>query len=422
MRNLLESTLGNHSIYKARRQEFETGEKIPFRVSPKPLELTASQTREMHAIGADVTNYFGAVDQLYRTDGRVQSLLNTGKPEIFLTDQTRPTDYLFVRPDLIITPSGFSICEVETSPFGLALAEILNRGYRQAGFETLVGDGTLPEYVQANTPIEGSIIYSKKTSSYSGQMTFLADEVFSGEGRSWQARHVEEPEEDESTTIYRGFYLSESLSDAHVGPLLAGQMAEGKKLLPSPTPHMEEKANLALIWDRRFEPYFQTELGQGAFNHLRDVIPPTWIVGQEEHFALGLPHGIASTVDLATLSRAKRAYVVKPSGFGENASWAEGVSFLHQQSPDRAKASIQKAAEDTAGLHVVQEFRKGAKVPLTYQGPQGEEIPMQARIRLTPYFSVAHGQEGQLVAIKATGCENTDFIHASSASINTAVS
>lgn len=43
---------------------------------------------------------------------------------------------------------------------------------------------------------------------------------------------------------------------------------------------------------------------------------------------------------------------------------------------------------------------------------------MQGRVRLTPYFTP---ENGKLVAIKATACENTDYIHAASNSINTAV-
>jgi len=420
MRSRLEAVVGDHSIYTARRKEFDTGQKIPFRVSSVPLELSSSQTREVGTIGRDTASYLLAVDALYRTDERVRAILDTGKPEIFLTDDSRPSQYLSIRPDLIITPKGFSLCEIETSPFGLALAEVLNRGYRQEGFETLVGDNVLSEHVQAQTPIEGTIVYSTKTQSYAGQMTFLADEVFSGEGRNWQALHASDMRGETRPDIYRGFYLAESLTDPDVESLLHRQMTNGGVLLPSPTPHMEEKANLALIWDKRFEEYFKRELGEGAFNHLREVIPPTWVVGYEEFFAPGMPHGISTSVDLATLSQAKRAFVVKPSGFGTNTSWAEGVKFLHKQSAANASAILQGAAQDRSGLHVIQEFRPGVKVPMYYE-KDGQQIPMQAKIRLTPYYSLAPGQEGTLVAIKATGCENTDFLHASSVSINTAV-
>lgn len=162
MRSQLEAAAGGYTIYTPRRNEFDTHQEIPFRVSPKPLELSASQKKEIETIGSDITSYYLAVDQLYHTNANAQALLDKGKPEIFCGDEIIPTHYLFIRPDIIITPKGFSICEVEVSPFGLALAEMLNRAYRNEGFETMVADGTLPAFVRANTPIEGTIIYSKK--------------------------------------------------------------------------------------------------------------------------------------------------------------------------------------------------------------------------------------------------------------------
>ncbi|HZE86726.1 MAG TPA: hypothetical protein VE090_00830 [Methylomirabilota bacterium] len=417
MRERLEAVLGNHSIYQARRGEYETGQKIPFRVSPKPLEMSSEQGKEIQAIGNDITSYFFAADQLYRSDERVRDLLNTGKPEIFLTE--KPADYLFIRPDLVITPNGFTICEIETSAFGLGLAEIVNRGYRQKGFETLVGDTTLSTYVQKLTPAEGTLVYSQKTKSYAGQMTFLAENVFSGEKRAW---HAKKADSDNQNTLYRGFYLNEYLEDPSIKVLLDQQIATGNQLLPSPTPHMEEKALLSFVWDRRFEKYFQKELGDGAFNHLRDVIPLTWIVGQEQHVAVSLPEGIKHASELASLSRAKRAFVLKSSGFGTQSSWAEGVHFLHEKSAEGARSLLNQAQNDQSGLHVIQAFHRGIKVPMEYQDAKGENTPMMAKVRLTPYFSLAAGHEGKLIAIKATGCEKTDFLHASSSSINTAVS
>ncbi|MBI1863063.1 hypothetical protein HYS00_03015 [Candidatus Microgenomates bacterium] len=420
MRTELEASLGDHSIYHARRSEFDTGERIPFRVSPRPLELSASQKKELAGIGADTTAYYMAVDRLYRSDERVRDLLDTGKPEMFTGDHA--AQYLFIRPDLIITPQGFSLCEVETSPFGLALAEVLNHGYSSVGFDTLVDTATLPEYVHANTPVDGRIIYSTKTQAYAGQMSFLAEQVFSGPGRNWQAYSTNEPCDTDSSPIYRGFYLSEALTDPNVRLLLDNQMQQGQPLLPSPTPHLEEKANLAFIWDRRFDAYFKKELGPGAVTHLRHVIPPSWIVGQEEFFMPGLPDGISSSVGLATLAKSKRAFVLKHSGFGEHSSWAEGVTFLHDKSVMNAQSALIDSHRDTSALHIIQEFKKGMKVPMQYIDLDGAYTDMMAKVRLTPYYSFVPGQEGKLIAVKATGCENTDFIHASSTSINTAVS
>jgi hypothetical protein len=419
----LESVAGGHSIYVARRQEFATGRRVPFRVAPAPFQLTSEQEGEISTIGADITSYFKAVDELYRSDGTVRNILNTGKPEIFVVD--RPAQYLFVRPDLIITPKGFSVCEIETSPFGLALAEMLNRAYRQEGFETMVDDGTLPGYVQAHTPIEGTIVYSNKTVAYTGQLTFLADEVFSGQGREWKTQKVEDAltgEKIDGKGIYRGIYLGEYMTDPAVKMLLDRSVDYSDGLLPSPTPHMEEKAVLAFLWDSRFEQRLRKQLGDAAFNHLRAIIPPTWIVGQEQFFVLGMPDGVSTSVDLASLSRSKRTLVLKESGFGVRSSWGEGVKFLHDQSANTARALLQQAHGLTDSLFVVQQFNKAQDIPMTYESQDGIiQTAPRARVRLTPYFSMSEGNAGRLVGIKATGCENTDFIHSSSASINAAV-
>lgn len=65
MRSAIESVVGDHSIYTTRRQEFDTGQKIPFRVSPRPLSLTLGQKRDIQNIGYDITSYFQAVDEMY---------------------------------------------------------------------------------------------------------------------------------------------------------------------------------------------------------------------------------------------------------------------------------------------------------------------------------------------------------------------
>jgi len=422
MREAIEAVVGNYNIYNARRQEFDTGKKIPFRVSPRPLSLSKEQKLDIQNLGKDISSYFHAVDEMYINNmGGVRTILDTGKPQIFLGNQ--PSHYLFARPDLIITESGFSICEIETSPFGLALAEILNSAYQNEGFETMVTNDSLIDQVRQNTPIDGNIIYSKKTQAYSGQMTFLADKVFSGIGRHWKAHDVEDSHLKNTGPIYRGFYLNEYLSDPAVKILLERQIAGNKSSIPSLTPYMEEKAVLSFIYDKRFEEYLRKKIGDAAFNHLKSLIPPTWIVGQEQFFSPGMPNNISSSLELANLSKSKRAYVLKSSGFSENSSWKEGVHFLQRESMEKTLQLLHDAETDKTGLHIIQEFKKGQNIPLQYESEDEKtEVPMSARIRLTPYFSITNdGQEGKLIAIKATGCENTDFIHASSTSINTAV-
>lgn len=389
-------------------------------VSPEPLHLSKTEAGEVLRIGKDVVDFMHAAGELYRSEADVKNLLDRGKPPILRNG--KETRYLFVRPDLLVTEQGFSICEIETSPFGLALAELLNRAYRFAGFNTMVDDGVLRQFLIENTPPQGAIIYSEKASSYAGQLQFLARELLSDKERRWEAKHVDSALGKSYPNVYRGFYQHEYLDDLFVNNLvqtLIDHPATG--VLPSFTPYMEEKALLALIWDKRWESFLTKNLGTTGLKHLREVVPPTWVVGQEQFFVPGLPNGIPTSEGIANLAKSKRNFVLKKSGFGNGSSWAEGVNFLQEKSAEKTRALLVSALQDEQSLYVVQEFRPSQERSIPYNKDNQTVVKMPARLRLTPYFSMATGAEGHLVAIKATGCENTNYIHGSTGSINTAV-
>lgn len=305
--------------------------------------------------------------------------------------------------------------EIETSPFGLGLAHLLNQAFEQQGFETAVSSDRLPKHIQLHTENTGNIVFSQKTKSYRGQLEFLAAEVFSGTNKRWSATPAETT--NSGGQIYRGFYLSEYQHDASVKTLLKDHFFDvTDTIIPTLTPHLEEKAALALVWDRRWERYLQRKLGNPTFQHLREVIPPTWIVGQERYSSLSLPGNAQGIGEVASMAKSKRTFVLKPSGFSPKSSWSEGVRFLHKVSGKQAQTLAQEA-QISKHLWVFQTFKKGVKLPVPFTNETGELSIMQAKIRITPYFST----DGELLAIKATGCENTDYIHGSSASINTAV-
>ena len=109
MRDQIESVLGNHRIYEVREKKYDTGQKVPFRVSPNPLTLTEQQKKEILSIGNDIASYFHEVDALYHTDSTIRNILNIGKPDIFISN--RAYQYLFIRPDIIISENGFTVCE-----------------------------------------------------------------------------------------------------------------------------------------------------------------------------------------------------------------------------------------------------------------------------------------------------------------------
>lgn len=415
MHELLHQKAGHYNFYHARKLAYAKNDTLPFRISPAPFYVTAEETVNIHEIGELTVRYFHACDVLYHENNEVKKLLDKNKPEFFQNQGSEP-QYLFLRPDLLYTDQGFKVCEIETSPFGLGLAALLNEGYTEGSFETLVDPVVLAAYCHAILPQSGEILYSEKTKAYSEQLAYLGDTVFSHKRGEWVTKQIDPVVKGEN--IYRAFYLHEYQTDPQVKKLLnehGDGNGKSKMILPSLTPQMEEKVLLALIWDKRYVDFFQKNLGDVVVKKLQHIIPPTIIVGQESSFIGTMP--VENLLDLATIPRSKRKYVLKVSGFDPDSSWAEGVALLHEASAEKTKKLLEHAINDTNQTYILQEFVEPKKVTMSYEDPAGLET-MRAGMRITPYFNA---KDGTLISIKATGCENTNYIHGTSTSINTAV-
>lgn len=406
-----------YSLYDVREEKYKANnyDEIPFRVAPSPFILTAQQLEELKNIGYALNSYIEGVIKLYNENEEAKKILDRGKPSIFTNKQIHK--YLFLRPDLILTKDGFSICEIETSPFGLALAEILNSAYGKENFNTIVNQNTLKNHIVSNLPKNGTIAYSKKVQAYTGQINFMANEIFSSNKSKWKTQIIN-GEEIQSEEIYRAFYLSEYMTDENVKKLIN----QNKNYIPTLTPQIEEKAILSFIWDKRFSEFFKRLLGETSFNFLRKIIPPTWILKEEANFDLGMPEGILNSINLSNLSKKQRQFVLKKSGFSDDCSWSKGVYFLHQMSSRKIKEILKNATEDNMNSYILQEFKEGKKQIMEYIDEKGEILKMEVKTRITPYYSFIGKNKGELIAAKITGCEKTDFIHASTISINTAIS
>lgn len=409
----LEAIAKNFPLYKLRRTEYASEELIPFRVSPNPLILTEKQHQDIKRIGVEISAYFLAVQELYEKDEDVKQLLDFHVPEILCGN--RQSNFLFIRPDLVLTAEGFKLCEIETSTFGLSLADILNRSYRNIGIETMVETEKLRDYLQTNTSDRGMVIDSAKTKAFYGQLQYLAERLLSNDDtRRWSIGEIQESLNTAETT-WRAFYLADFVKDKNVRQFILRQLQknDGKNIVPGLSPQMEEKAILSFVWDKRYQDYFRQQLGVSGVNYLRQLIPPTWIVGHEKHF---LDEKIESSFEISERGKADRRYVLKSSGFGDSPSWGEGVTFLHKISGIQAATKINDAV-NSPQLYIMQAYKEGIKQATSYF-QNGAVIPFDGRVRVTPYYSL---KDGCLLTIKATIRANSELIHASTDSINTAV-
>lgn len=417
---MIDSILGaanGHQIYESR----STQDDVPFRVSPNPLRLSQLQINSIKEIGFLVTQYMNAVRNLYFENQTVREILDAGKPEEFKGKNPR---YLFVRPDLILTKDGFKICEIEVSPFGLALSDILTRAYADQG---AIGDPELlRSYASSRVAPLGKVVYSEHTEKFAGQLRYLAKEIFaSGNDLNWEAVHVAQlatMNEPEAFQFYRGFYLHEAANNPEL--LSVCNLDDS---IPTSTTFYEEKAAMALIWDSRFARKLKLDLGRTEFEQLRNLIPPTWLLGQEQFFEPGLPNGATDTAGVAALGKSARKIVIKTSGYSDAMSWGHGVEFLDKMTTNQAVEYVRSRALlcmfDSGPIYVAQQYCDPVKLPFSFYDSSngGEIVEQDMGSRITPYFANMGSKQGELISMKVTGRAGTRFIHGASDSVNTAV-
>ena len=137
-----------------------------WRWSPEPLRLGRAEARQLMALGHPLAQFQQACDALYRRSAGgnpfhwLAGLLDVGKPDWMVRLQREPgTAGQFprvIRPDLIWTPQGFSMTELDSVPGGIGVTAWLSRVYAKAGYEVLGGpDGMIDgEMVAVRLPEE----------------------------------------------------------------------------------------------------------------------------------------------------------------------------------------------------------------------------------------------------------------------------
>jgi hypothetical protein len=120
-----------------------------WRWSPIPYRLSDLRAKELESMGHRLLQFSQACDLLYRQSFEgaqprwIAELLDRGKPSGVVTlgreSVFRGQIARVIRPDLILTEEGFSICELDTIPGGIGLTAWLNETYSSFGFNVLGG-------------------------------------------------------------------------------------------------------------------------------------------------------------------------------------------------------------------------------------------------------------------------------------------
>lgn len=331
--------------------------------------------------------------------GKPQELVALGREHAFRSEIAR-----VIRPDLLLTEEGFSICELDQVPGGIGLTAWLNETYCSLGYDVLGGAAGMLEGFASILP-PGEILVSEEASTYRPEMEWLAARLSQTQRGEWTVSGTA-AREGWSGSVYRFFELFDLQNVPCAGGLFADALHGRVMVTPPPKAQLEEKIWMALFWMPPLRGFWIRQLGERGFQSLRKWIPYTWILDPTP-----LPPNavyprleIQDWEELFHFSQKQRDLIIKISGFDERAWGARGIALGSDLSRMDWERALRAALDEYPHHpHILQVFRHSILTDQPYYGENGEIIKMKGRARLSPYFFL-HQDKSSLGGVLATVC------------------
>lgn len=404
-----------------------------WRWSPEPYRLDPKLVRELESMGHRLLRFNQACDLLYRqsVQGKqpawIAGLLDRGKPKEVVAlgraEAFKGRTASVIRPDLILTEEGFSICELDQIPGGIGLTSWLNRTYSSLGFDVVGGSEGMLEGFSSILP-EGRIVVSEEAATYRPEMEWLARNLDSWVGEKRWSVVDAASEGDWAGNVYRFFEMFDLENVPCAEKLFSSAMAGRVTVTPPPKAQLEEKLWMALFWMPPLRDFWLRQLGYKQVEAFRRWIPYTWILDPSP-----LPPNavyprleIQDWREMEGFSQRERDLVIKISGFDGRAWGARGVRLGSDLSAKEWSDAIASAlSEFPSHPHILQVFRHSVITDQSFYGEDGAFRSMKGKARLSPYFFVADDRV-TLGGVLATVCPaDKKILHGMSVAVMTPV-
>lgn len=388
-----------------------------WRISPEPFPLDKGLVKTLEKLGPVFLKFQKACDTIYRRSrngslpGWIADYLDRGKPgsliELGMAGNLAEAGPRVIRPDLILTESGFTATELDSVPGGIGLTAWLEQIYAKTNPDaTLVGGehGMLDGFSSLFKEPRADILVSQESADYRPEMEWICKEL---EG-DWQV-HDAETYEVSNRDVYRFFELFD-LPNIPSAASIGAAAAKGDIDVISPfKPWIEEKMWSALFWSHPLKEVWRRELREGNWKRLQSIFPQSWVVDPAEipHHAVIPGLGIQHFSELKGFSQSERELVLKLSGFNERAWGSKSVTIGQDVSGEDWGAAVDEAVSSFDDApYVLQRFHSGRLVEHPWLNPETGKIEiMEGRVRLCPYYFVeAAGKAVKLGGVLATIC------------------
>lgn len=428
-----------------------------WRLSPQAFPLTEKEVQQLEQIGQACLEFHQALEMLYQRSAENKNLLRNqelkapwvaeyldrGKPANLIehsrSRRLKGEVPMVIRPDLLMTDSGFVLSELDSVPGGIGLTAYLNRLYESvegSQGDSIIGkkDAILESFYQGIAgQVKGkqnpfiAIIVSDEAATYRPEMEWLAGE-FQKQGRRVFVFHPDDvmPLGDtlcvdidgnpqQIDIIYRFWELFD-IADVPIARHILEAWNESMVWISPPMkPYQEEKLALALFHHHKLQDFWNENLSKRSFKMLKKIIPKSWIMDPVQlppNAVLDAPYvggrPISNWHQLSEASQKERNLIIKLSGFHENAWGARSVTLGSDSSRTEWSEAIDQAVKlADQSLHILQDYHKPKRLKHPVFSPDAEQghpvYSMEGRLRLCPYYFV-QGDSVQLTGVLATFC------------------
>ncbi len=374
-----------------------------FLLSPEPFPIDGAFEKELKQLGHRLFIFQRACNELYQRSAKgkqpawVAAYLDAGKSkeliEFSRQKQFRDDVPLVIRPDLILTETGYIIAEIDSVPGGIGLTGWLNQTYAAIGNNVIGGPEGMVDGFRTLLPEGGDIVISEESSTYRPEMNWLVAQLNKNNSEfEWRVAQAETYEPTAGRNVYRFFEIFDLANLPRVSALMNAAKDGGVRVTPPFKPYLEEKMWFALFWMRPLREFWRRELGEKYFVKLQEVIPYSWPLDPTPlpQHAVIPQLGIQDWREAGGLSQRERDLLIKVSGFSPLGWGSRGVIVGSDVPQLEWEREIEKAlASFPTSPRIMQRFHRTRLVDHQYwDRATGEVKMMRGRVRLCPYFFV----------------------------------
>lgn len=420
--DLLKQSFNDNSFFKDKK----------WKTSPSPLPLSSDIVNQINNIGNACFDFLKSINKLYQDSINNKSILRNknlvlpwvseylirGKQKSILqhfnTNLFKNNLPVIIRPDLILTDEGIAMTEIEVVPGGIGFTSFLHQLY-EGQYNNLIGgsskmlDGfynSLTNLIKNKESPVIVILISDESETYQPEFEWLANQLktFGKEVycinpniiyyESSKLKALINNEVIEIDIIYRFFELFD-LENISTASIIIQAIEEGNVVASPPfNPIFEEKLCMALFHHYQLEDFWKESLSKESLQLLKKIIPPTWIMDSEPfgpNAILNGPHvngkPLSSWNELAEATQKNRNYIIKRSGYNEDAWGARSITIGSDCGQEAWAKSINTALHECkTSPFIIQEFKKPKKIMHPIYNEDGIYVEEAGRVRLCPYY------------------------------------